>query len=246
MSANRDPFELLPHFVDPEPDPVVMKATIAQSRDAFSRRSHPVAGGQSRAVSDWVRNSLSWLIPAGAGALALVAAIVVTPSLMDTGNRQNDQMVADSADAMPPTLSRGDNISDTPTPGTGGVRMGMQPPPGVASQDLVPQAETIFSGDNIRITVRPTPSALELYLPDIAGAPLIDSQGVLPGESVEVLAAFQMSEPSLVAVRLRVDDSFFWRIYRQTEGAFTRDTALSALVSDAADRAEVEQRILSQ
>ncbi len=253
MTDKRDPFELLPRFVDPEPDPVIMNATIAQSREAFARRQNKAPERAGLAL--WLRRSAHWLAPAGIGALAVVVAIVAAPALMRTEPTApaSPEQVADAPSVAPPsspgdtTLSRGNNqIADTPAadaaPADGGTRMGMLPG-GEAPGEAPPQVISTLEGSNVRIGLRLSTMALELYLPDISGEQTIDTQAIFSGEEIEVLEAFWMEDRDIVAVQFRADDSRFWRIYRPIDGAYERDTDLSALVSDAADQSEVESRL---
>lgn len=256
-TPERDPFEMLPRFVDPEPDPVVMNATIAQSRDAFLRRQHRAVPPGATSWWTWLRRLPRWLLPVGAGSFALAAAVVMTTGVLQTtppSNPANGQAVADgpavappSAEA-PPILSRGEDamVADAPdqsAQNTGGVRMGMQPMPRQEPVDssLVPMS--LFDGDDVRLGFRLTPAALLLYLPEISTEAPIDSQGIVPGEELEVLAAFGLPEQDLVAVQIRVDSTRFWRAYRPVNGAYGRDVDLSALILDAPDEAEARRRL---
>lgn len=250
MSDKSDPFELLPQFVDPEPDPVIMNATIAQSREAFTHRQNK-APDRSGLVF-WLRRSANRLAPASIGVLAVVVAIVAAPGLLRTTRTvpTNTEQVADAPVVAPPadtTLSRGNTqIADAPpgdaTSGDGGTRMGMVPGGGAPGQ-AAPQVVSTFEGSNVRLGLRLSTMALELYLPDISGEATIDTQAIFSGEQIEVLDAFRVEGRDMVAVRFRVNESRFWRVYRPIDGAYARDMDLSALVSDAADQSEVETRL---
>lgn len=245
MTEDRDPFERLAQFVDPEPDPVVMNAVIAQSRDAFANR-------QGRAqirpsfFSGWLTKPAGWLAMSGAVAAAVVLALAVVPHLNPVSSPGRDMVADSTADAAPDAnaLSRGP--ASTPSPDTD-TRMGMQPPPaaGQASTEPLPQVVSSFEGDGVRIGTRLDAEAMEIYLPDIAGEAMIDAQSVMPGEKVEIAAAFQEPDTGLIAVQFQVDDTRFWRIYDLVEGTYRRDPERSKLASSAADRAEVEQRLMS-
>lgn len=230
MTGDRDPFDLLPRFVDPEPDPAIMNATIAQSREAFANKH---AREKPASWTHWLRNSAAWLAPAGVAAAALTVAIIVAPNLTGTvpSTTANREVVADRPTDMP-----------TAQPPTQGTRMGMQPG-GQAPTASPPMLISSFEGTNVRIGSRLSRMGLELYLPDISGEETIDIQGIIAGEQLEILAAFQIPDRNIVAIRLRVDDTRFWRIYRPVDGKYARDTALSELVTDAADQAEVERRL---
>lgn len=250
MTQDRDPFELLPRFVDPEPDPVTMNATIAQSREAFLRAQGRAVRHPPESFSVWVRQSVSWLIPAGAGAVALVAAVVVAPSLTPTTplGTPDEPVIADQSDARTPDQPiQAEPAVPTGTQG-GGVRMGMQPAPGQAGAGTsVARERTIFfDGADIRVETRMAASTLELYLPDIAPDTAIDSQVVLTGEDVSVVGAFQTTDSDIVAIQLSVNDEAFWSAYRPVDGIYTRDADLTALISDAADEAEARQRLADQ
>lgn len=250
--AERDPFDLLPGFVDPEPDPAIMIATIAQSREAFLRR-----GGTGKRRSLWtrLRQSSGWRLPAGAGVLALVAAIVVAPNLAPR---------APVAPTDAPTVADGPVVvsPDQPTPQApaiatgpeqaapgGGTRMGMQPAPAHSSgSGSMPARESssIFDGSNVRVEVRQTASMLEIYLPEIAPTAPIDSQVLLSGEEASVVGAFQIEDREIVAIQLDLDGTLVWRAYRPVDGAYTRDSALSDRVADAPDEAEARARLATQ
>lgn len=252
MTGERDPFELLPRFVDPEPDAVIMNATIAQSREAFLRRQNntPARSG----LSSWFRRSAIWFAPAGMGAVAIVMAIVAAPGLMRTPpTAPATERVADAPSVAPPaspgetSLSRGDTqLADAPSadaaPASGGTRMGMLPG-GQAPAALPPQVISTFEGSNVRIGLRLSTMALELYLPDISGEATIDTQAIFAGEEIEVLEAFRIEARDIVAIRFRTNESLFWRIYRPVDGDYVRDMDLSAQVSDAVDQRDVESRL---
>ncbi|GEM_PF-1485559 len=249
MNTNRDPFELMPKFRDPEPDPVVMNATIAQSRDAFANR-RPSADGKTFSIFRWFGQSSRWLMPAGVGIAALVVALVVAPGFLPTSLQTGGDrdMVADLPMATPPgstTLSRGDGLTADETVSNSGTRMGMQPAPGAnqAPLEAVPQTISRFEGDGVVIGTRLDATAMEIFLPEISGDQTIDVQGMMPGEEIELLAAFAPSDQELVAVQFRVNDVRFWRIYHLVDGQYTRDSQRSQRVSDAADKAEVERRL---
>lgn len=253
MSGDRDPFELMPRFVDPEPDPVIMNATIAQSREAFTSRKAVSAHGSPVSLAQWFRQSARWLVPAGAMAIALIAVVLVMPSLTVTSPDQvANQQVADRppASALPSTsLSRGNQqVADAPAGESTGRRMGMTvpPPAGQAPIAPLPQVVTSFAGDGVQLSLRLDAQALKIYLPELSGEPFLDAQSVMPGETVEILSAFLQPDGGLMAIHFRVDDVRFWRIYRLTDGTYERDPPLSTLTSDAADRAEVERRLAAQ
>lgn len=250
MSGNRDPFDLMSRFVDPEPDPVIMNATIAQSREAFIKRMAETHQADSMSLAQWFRQSARWLVPAGATALALFAIIVVSPNLIGTSpDRMAEQQVADSpgvAPSAPTELSRSrDQVADMPAEESTGRRMGVTVPPGAetAPVEPLPQVLSNFEGDGIRLGLRLDAEALEIYLPELSGERTIDAQSVMPGESVEILSAFLQPESTLLAIQIRVDDVRFWRVYQLVDGIYRRDPERSTLVSNAIDRAEVEQRL---
>jgi hypothetical protein len=249
MTGDRDPFELLPNFVDPEPDPAIMHAVIAQSRDAFANR-RPTSQGEPVTFGRWLRRSATWLMPAGLGVAALVVAMVVAPGLMQTnsGSGTDRDVIADLPTDAPPnstTLSRGEDLpadAASPNPGT---RMGMQPGPGVSRVPIEPLPQTVssFEGDGVVIGTRLDAEAMEIFLPELSGEQTIDVQSVMPGEEIEILSAFATPDSDLVAVHFRVNDVRFWRIYHLVDGKYGRDPERSQRVSDAADKAEVERRL---
>ena len=250
MTAKRDPFELLPNFTDPEPDPVVMHAVIAQSREAFANRSPP-RDREPRSLTRWFQQSANWLMPVGAGIAALVIALIVSPGLLKTSSSPvpDRDVVAELPAANSPTqpsLSRG---QDTPPAApSAGPRLGMQPPPGVVPSptETLPQTVLRFQGDGVVIGTRLDATGMEIFLPEISGEETIDVQGIMPGETLEILGAFAQPDQNLIAVQFRVDDVRFWRIYGLVDGQYDRDPERSQLVSDAADRAEVEQRLSTE
>ena len=250
MTRDRDPFELLPNFADPEPDPVVMQATIAQSREAFANR-RPASQGESSSFNRWLRQSAGWLMPAGLGVAALCVALVVAPGLMQTnsGSGTRNDAVADLPTAMPPsstTLSRGDAVPADAAPSSTGTRMGMQPAPGQGQgqgQAPVAPTESVFQGDGVRIGLRSSPSMLEFSFPDLSGDMVMDRLSLFPGETASLIGALRLPERDLVALQLQGTSSQFWWVYRMVDGAYQRDTELSELVSDAADKAELISRL---
>jgi len=249
MSTDRDPFELMPRFADPEPDPVVMNATISQSRDAFARR-RPARQGNGFSISDWFRQSANWLMPAGLGVAALALALVVAPGLLQTnlGSGTDRDVVADLPTPASPnstTLSRGEDLPADAAPPNTGTRMGMQPGPGVNQVPAAPLPQTVssFEGDGVVIGTRLDAEAMEIFLPELSGEQTVDVQSIMPGEEIEILAAFATPSSDLVAVRFRVNDVRFWRIYHLMDGKYGREAELSQRVSNAADKAEVERRL---
>ncbi|MDR7126355.1 hypothetical protein [Pseudotabrizicola sp. 4114] len=240
--ADRDHLQLLSEVRVPEPDPEVMKAVIAQSREAFEiRKGRSVA---KRWLGAPPRIAFRWLVPAAAGAFAVLAVMLFGPTLLNSPKPggMGDSRVADApADSnTAPTLSR---EADAP-----GTRFGAQGTQGRQGQQIDPQSlpMSVFTGEDIRIGFRLTPESMLLYLPDVAPDTPVDSQGLLPGEEVEILAAFALPAEGVVAIRIRVDDARFWRVYTATDGVFTREPELSALISDALDQAEATQRLLNQ
>ena len=249
MSTKRDPFELMPQFTDPEPDPVVMNATIAQSREAFANR-RPSADDKALSLSAWFGQSARWLMPAGVGVAALVVTLMVAPSLLPSSPQTGGDrdVVADTPTATPPsstTLSRGGALPTDEAPSNAGTRMGMQSGPGVGQVPLEPLPQTVsrFEGDGVVIGTRLDATAMEIFLPEISGEETIDVQGMMPGEEIELLSAFAQPDDDLVAVHFRINDVRFWRIYHLVDGKYARDPQRSQRVSDAADRAEVERRL---
>jgi hypothetical protein len=249
MTRDRDPFELLPNFVDPEPDTVVMHATIAQSRDAFANR-RLASHAKTYSVFRWFGQSARWLMPVGVGVAALIVALVVAPGLLPTTTEigKSRDMVADAPAAKPPgptTLSRGDGLPADETPSNSGTRMGMQPGPGAtqAPVEAVPQTISRLEGDGVVIGTRLDATGMEIFLPEISGEQTIDVQGVMPGEAIELLSAFAQPDNEVVAVQFRVNDVRFWRIYHLVDGRYARDPQRSQRVSNAADRADVERRL---
>lgn len=251
MTSDRDPLELMPQFLDPEPDPVVMDATIAQSRDAFANRQVRLQQSQPASFWDWARRSANWLAPVGAVAVAFFVVILVVPSLTPTApprTADRDQ-VAEAPVETPstgdtPTLSRGDQASPSQSPDSG-TRMGMQPSPTADPTETLPLPQTVssFAGDGIRIGTRRDAQALEIFLPDISGDQTIDAQSIMPGEEIGLAAAFAQPDSDLIAIQFQVNDMRFWRIYALANGTYRRDPQRSKLVSDAGDRADVERRL---
>ena len=249
MNKDRDPFDLMPRFVDPEPDPVIMHATIAQSREAFEQRKG-VRGSRPASFAQWLGRSARWLVPAGATAVALAVVIVAAPSLMvDPMDPMADRQLAQRPSPMPSSstsLSRGDGeVVDLSAANEPVRRMGVTVPPAAeqAPLEALPQVVSSFQGDGVRLGLRLDAEALEIYLPDLSGEPTIDAQSVMPGETVEILSAFLQPGSELIAIQIQVDDVRFWRVYQQVDGSYQRDPERSTLVSNAADRAEVERRL---
>lgn len=224
MSAARDPFSLLRDLPEPQPDPVVMNAVIAQSAEAFSRREGAAAQGKSVRRANgfgW----FSWLLPAACAALGLFAGVALAP-LLGPGMQapQSETAMAEApADEV--------------------VRMGAQPGPRLGPPPAGSSMVTYFDGDAIRIGARFAANTLALFLPELGGDAVIDQQPMAPGEEIEILGAFRMTDPDRVAVRLRVNDLRFWRIYTPAAGSYARDTELSALVSSAEDEAAVRDML---
>ena len=121
----------------------------------------------------------------------------------------------------------------------------MQPGPGQRLEEA-PALVSTFQGDGVIVGSRLSNSMLELTLPDLTGEQVIDSQMILDGEDIEILAAFRIAESDFVAVQLRVNDERFWRIYTLVNGSYQRDVERSELVSDAQDQVEVTRRLTGE
>lgn len=245
MTRERDPFDRLSEFVDPEPDPVVMKATIAQSREAFIRQRVEQTGRAGSPVGRWLRQSRGWFVPAGAGAFALVLAVAIGLGVMrpvHEGTAGRD-MMADrpqvDAPAEPTT-----ELSRAPSPQSStGTRLGAQPAPADQPTNAAPGPVSIVEGDGVRVETRASGSELQFLLPDISGEQVIDSQLLFSGEELTVIGAFRLPEADMIAVEFETAESRFWRIYQPADGVYARDQELSALVSGAVDRTDIETRL---
>lgn len=255
MSAGRDPFDELSRHRDPDADPAIMQATIAQSVAAFrARPAHVVPHGGIRA---WLHNRLpsaGWRAPVGVGAFAVVAMLVALPVALRTTPPETvtDMEAAPSPDAPSTQAERGAGATRS---------MGLRPPP-ERSRALAPAQEpalaptpapapppegpgSVFEGRDVRVGSRLIPSALELFLPDISGERAIDNLALVPGAQAQVLSAFRLPERGLVAISLRVDRARFWIAYRLVDGAYVRDAASTARIGDAPDDAEAQRRLVA-
>jgi hypothetical protein len=248
MTARQDPFSLLNALPEPQPDPVLMNAVIAQSAAEFSRRRTEANRPRNRPF--FPRSGLlAWLVPTCCAAFGVVAGIALAPMMGPTVqiDRSGDMVVAEAPPSpadLPPTLSRGAPAPDaeTQSPGTGEVvRMGAQSGPRLGPPPAQSAMVTTFAGEDVRVGARFTATTLALFLPDLSGDAIIDQQGMLPGEEIEILAAFRQTDPDRVAIRLRVNAQSFWRVYEPENGAYTRNAALSARVATAETSADVRE-----
>lgn len=247
MSKDRDHLELLPYFVDPEPDPVVMRAVISQSRENFVNRRTSLAGKVS-SPSLLMRRFVFWLLPVGVATFAgglMVTAYLLQPGLPTDRSRDVIAELPAPASPAPTELSRGSDIPGGQAPADTSRRLGAQAVPngGQRPIDALPQIVSRFEGDGVVIGTRRDATGLEIYLPELSGEETIDVQGLMPGEDAEILGAFALPASDLVAIRFRAGDVRFWRIYHRVDGKYGRDPDRSKLVSDAQDRAEVERRL---
>ena len=262
---DRDPFELLPGLIDPEPDPGVMRATIAASREAFLRRQQggrTVGPGWHERLADWLRSRRNWMAPVAAGAFAAALAVAILPGPLMTPERPDavgdGEQVADlPAPAVPPdtALSRGRDADSEavaeplPAP-TGPIRMGAQPapdapPPDRDLADLSPMQIVHGDGD-LRLGYRFVADRLDLFLLDeAAGGRQIDSIPVPPGASGRPGEAFILRRDGaeILVVQTELGDDTAWHAYEVTDGSIGRNEALSARIADASDRREVEARL---
>jgi hypothetical protein len=225
-TSDRDPLDLLSKVTVPEPDHTLMNATIAESRAAFERRS---TISTPRTSPSPRRLSLSWLLPVGIAAFAAIAAVIVAANLLQQPPAQpaTGEVIADGSDPAAPAPN---------------VRMGMRP--ATPSQEPASQSEmTAFTGDGITLGYKLTPTALQLYLPELSEAEPIDTQVLLPGEAAEILAAFKPAGRDIIAVQMRVDGAHFWRVYRPLGATYARDTELSAKLENAPDMVEAMRRL---
>lgn len=246
MSKERDHLDLLQYFLDPEPDPVVMQAVISQSRERFANRRPSLASEENS--PSFLMRFVFWLLPVGVATFA--AALMVTAYLLQPGlptDRSRDVIAELPAPASPDPseLSRGSDIPGGQAPSDPSRRLGAQAVPngGQRPIDALPQIVSRFEGDGVVIGTRRDATGLEIYLPELSGERTIDVQGLMPGEDAEILSAFALPASDLVAIRFRVGDVRFWRIYHLVDGKYGRDPERSKLVSDAQDKAEVERRL---
>lgn len=237
MSTGRDPFAELSHHRDPEPDPAVMREAIGRSVDAFVlqrrqsvRKNH--AGG-------WLKRflpSTRWRVPVGMGAFAVVALVGALPvALHNLPFAPNAAQEAFAPSDAP--MAQRERGAAAP------ARMGARPLPAPAPPQPVEEPMSIFTGEDVRVGFRLSQSELALFLPDLGVEQAIDSRGLVPGEVAEILDAFKLPNRDLVAIRLRVDDTRFWRVYRPVDGAYARDADLTSRLSGVSDRAEARQRL---
>ena len=235
MSSGRDPFLELQHHRDLEPDPIVMRETIGRSVDAFVRARRPSPKTSAGAWLARFYPSARWRAPVGVAVFALVALFVALPVAMHSLPFHPNA----GREALAPRDAPMAEVSREPT---ASARMGARPLPAPAPPPAE-EAISIFVGDGVRVGFRLSPSELELFLPDLGAGRGIDKQILILGEEAEILDAFALSDLDLIAIRLRVDDARFWRVYRLVDGAYVRDADLTARLADASDRAEARQSL---
>jgi hypothetical protein len=266
--SDRDPFEPLDRLPDPEPDPEVMRANIAASREAFARRAataKPLRQGWWARLRETLSNPSGWLVPAGVGAFAAVMAIAVLPGVLTQPavleNGQRQQATSESAreraaPAMAEAPSAAADAEALAVPATpqadAGVRFGAAPAPAPAEPptfaDVDPGSLEIHAEDDIRLGYRLEDGFYSLFMLTDEGALAMDARAV-DAETISILDALRVpgapGEAEILAVETQNGtEPPVWDAYRFAPTGISRDAELSALIADAPDTAEVEDRIL--
>lgn len=259
--SDRDPFDALRRLPDPEPDPEVMRKAIAASREAFAQQRAGKRQLQSRGWRARIREAFArpsaWLVPAGAGAFAVVIAIGVLPGVLTQpalfdGATQRQAAPAEALmEREAPAMAEAQPAPVAPEP-EGADRFSAAPPPAPAPAaapalaDAVPAEMEIYAEDGIRLGYRIGDGRYSLFLLSGAGDLAMDERA-LGAESIEIIDALRMrrpGEPEIIAVRTRTDAGApAWDAYVFTGMDIDRDAQLSALIADAADAREVKARL---
>ena len=224
--VSHDPLTRLPPERIPEPSPSRMQETIAAAQQLFARQPAQMPGkqGAGRRVF-FGRTWMEAILGAGLVSTACVLAFVLSPAFMVT----------------PPVLERepvqtGPIRTDMMVP-----RNGLRPPP----LDVIADLEPYETGD-LRVGVRNLDQRYALYHVDEQGLEreLVEGRKH-SAETVSVSDAVltQWDGRSVLAIRSGVGGLQRWDAFVEARFGFEVSAALSHQIWDAADAAEVEQRL---
>lgn len=247
----KDPFERLSRIAAPEPDPAKIEAVAAMSSRAFAinaaRASEPLA--RTSRLVQWIGGG-NWLVPASAFAFTVfvAAALIALIDRPDMAPRSS----SDTAVSREPAA-----VADAPTieteqatpPQEEGVRMGAAPSPSTGlpldlRNDVVVRT---YSFDGIEIVMRSAPEEVILSLVDGETERQFDRRFKEPSDNIILTDAFVQSDNSdrpVLLIRSGFEDrQQQWDAFVDNGRGYQLSGALSRLVYDAADRAEVAARL---
>ncbi|WP_108397505.1 hypothetical protein [Devosia submarina] len=224
--VSHDPLSQLPPDRIPEPSPGHVQETIAAAQQLFARQ--PVRMPGSHKPGRRVFFGRTWMeaiLGAGLVSTACVLALVLSPAFL-----------------MTPLAPEPEPVQ------TGPIRTEMMvPPQGVQPLDLdmIVDLEPYTNGE-LRLGVRNADDRFALYHVDEQGL----EQQLLEGrkgaaEAVSIFDAVlaEWDGQQVLAVRSGFGDLQRWDAFVETRFGFEVSAALSRQIWDAADAAEVEQRL---
>jgi len=229
--VSHDPLSRLPQERIPEPSPGRMQETIGAAQQLFARQPVPMPGSQRvRRRSFFGRTWMEAILGAGLVSTACVLAFVLSPAFMLT---------------PPEPVPAPEPAPDVQT---GPIRTDMTQPrgdPRPLDLDLVVDLEPYTFGD-LRLGVRQLEDRYAVYRVDERGieAPLIESRKGA-GETLSLSGAVltQWDGQEVLAVRSGFGDMQRWEAFVKRGPRFEISASLSHQIWDAADAAEVEQRL---
>lgn len=224
--ASHDPLSRLPRERIPEPSPGRMQETIAAAQQLFARQPVQMAGQPKAGRRVFFgRTWMEAILGAGLVSTACMLAFVLSPA----------SMLTPPAPVSEPVQS-GPIRTDMTAP-----RQGLRP----LDLDMIVELEPYTIGD-LRLGVRNLDNRFALYHVDEQGLQLQLLEGrKAASEQISISDAVltQWNGQDVLAIRSGVGALQRWEAFVGVGPRFELSAALSHQIWDAADSAEVEQRL---
>jgi len=230
---SNDPLSRLPQERIPEPSPSRMRETIAAAQQLFARKPVPIsASHRVRRRSFFGRTWMEAILGAGLVSTACLLAFVLSPAFM----------------LAPPAPAPAPEPEPAPEVQTGPIRTEMMQPreePRPLDLDLIVDLEPYAIGD-LRLGVRQVEDRFAIYRVDERGieVPLIEGRkGAAETVSISDAVSTLWDGQEVLAVRSGFGDLQRWEAFVKRGPRFQLSASLSHQIWDAADAAEVEERL---
>lgn len=247
---DKDPFERLSQITTPEPDPAKVRAVAAMSARAFADQARSSKSIKETGwLSRWLKRE-AWLFPVSAMAFTLAAVALLVPLI------GRPQMVAPLPDTAPPpgpvadARPAGEQPGQVHPPQEEGIRMGAVPPrSNLPPLDLRDDAVVrTYSFDGVEIVMRSAPEEVALYVVEGGSEHWFDRRFKEPGQEITLTDAFLQENPRSGTLLLLLRSGHEgmrqqWDVFVDTGEGYRLSGALTNLVHDAANRAEVIARL---